>query len=55
MRILKQCRKKTCKQSFNAVSGDNLIKDKNGVLKAICPWCRHKNALTKSEKKMLLL
>ena len=55
MRILKKCRKKKCKQSFNAVYGDNLIRGKKGVLKAICPWCSHKNNLTKGERRILLL
>ncbi len=49
MRILKKCIKKKCKQNFNVVDGINLISDKKGVMKAVCPWCKHKNKLTKKE------
>jgi hypothetical protein len=55
MRILKKCRKKKCKQLFNAIQGVNLIRDKNGSLKAICPWCKHYNSITKSEISSLSL
>jgi hypothetical protein len=55
MRILKKCRKKKCNQLFNAIEGDNLIMDKNGSFRAICPWCKHSNTITKSERRNLTI
>ncbi len=55
MRILKKCKKKSCRQEFSAVYGDNLKKDKKGSFHAICPWCNHKNKLTKLEINTFLL
>jgi len=55
MRILKKCRKKKCKQLFNAIEGVNLIRDKNGALRTICPWCKHCNIITQSERSSFLL
>ncbi|MCX6749777.1 MAG: hypothetical protein NTW17_03490 [Candidatus Pacearchaeota archaeon] len=55
MRILKKCRKKQCRQLFNVIDGVNLIEDKKGSFKAVCPWCSHHNHLTKSEQDNLLI
>ena len=48
-RVAKKCSNGECKQPFNAIGGVNLIKGKKGVLKAVCPWCKYKNKLTKKE------
>jgi len=48
-RVAKKCKNRECKQPFNAINGVNLIKDKKGILKVICPWCKYPNQLNKKE------